>query len=339
MNQAERCAILLNHGYNPINIGNILNISDGSVSDYLHRAVGYKYINHYEVYFSLPKEIREAVEIQRKYFSSMEYYQLEKLRNYLDLHFPNVWEEIAEDKSLLDIISISGIVKQFNKRKYVFEPSVGNIKLIMNHKWALVNSYNRYLYYYYQDEDTNFRSDLYGIILEIENILSDFLRELLTENYHDYWWVSIKENIREDCEQRKQSDDYHDELGNDFHPYYYCSLADYRRIIINEWHWMEKYFPTNFPYELFKGDLDALRKIRNRVMHPIIGVKIKESDFELTLDVKKIITQVIKEYDSGTSSKNDYDNWKEQLFFGLPNEQGYYRRLDEVDKQKVKRKD
>jgi hypothetical protein len=111
------------------------------------------------------------------------------------------------------------------------------------------------------------RPDLYALICESEIILHRFVKRTLVSTFEDRWWrEGIPEQIRKNCQIRKEED-----LTPLEDPYYYTTFIDLKLIIDKNW----RSFSAVLPKALSTNKQDTLENlqrvnsIRNRVMHPV----------------------------------------------------------------------
>jgi hypothetical protein len=128
--------------------------------------------------------------------------------------------------------------------------------------------------------------EIYEALCEIERTLHAKIRQILIEKFgaeeNGWWRQGIQLDVRKYCVERREED-------NDFpgsHPYNFTTLGHLGQILMYKQN--PELFKKRFPLgankktpemQAISKDFEQLRKIRNRVMHPIGEKPPTEEDF------------------------------------------------------------
>jgi hypothetical protein len=128
--------------------------------------------------------------------------------------------------------------------------------------------------------DDVWRGDLYEYIAEIEIRLHALVKSTLANHFGTdelgWWRKGVSESIRKSCVTAREGDD---EPVAD--PFAYTNFIHLKDILDDHWGLFRDVLPelrASNRKQLF-ANLGRLNKIRNRVMHPVKGGDVRDTDF------------------------------------------------------------
>lgn len=137
--------------------------------------------------------------------------------------------------------------------------------------------------------------DMYEDIREIETRLHEAIQITLEEEYGEgemeWWREGITLSIRQNCQARREEDEYPVE-----DPYDYTELLDLWTILDKKWIVLKKVLPENMIVnkQTLHENFIHLNQIRRNVMHPVRGIIPSEEDFEFIRKFKTDLFPVNK---------------------------------------------
>jgi len=123
-----------------------------------------------------------------------------------------------------------------------------------------------------------FFADIYKMLRKIETNLHRSIRKALVEKYgRDSWWrEGVPENIRMYCATACEGDSH--QAGE---PYSYATFIHLKEIYDKQWGLLSQTLPRSVSCDKrkFLSSMNRLNRIRNTVMHPVRGDRLKDDDF------------------------------------------------------------
>jgi predicted transcriptional regulator len=128
-------------------------------------------------------------------------------------------------------------------------------------------------------------ADMYELLRIIETNLHRKIREALVEKYgqDDWWRKGLPAKIRKELHSPHEDDP---EPARE--PYNYTTLIHLKEIYAKQWSLLCGTLPPGVRSDRrrFLADITRLNQIRNSVMHPVKGIRLKDDDFRFVQSLK-----------------------------------------------------
>lgn len=131
-------------------------------------------------------------------------------------------------------------------------------------------------------------SVVYIAMHAFENIVRDFVKKAMAENYDENWWERVPEKIKKRVDIRKEDDAkfrWHGSRGTE--DITYCDFGDLSSIITTNW---EIFTDVVVDLEWAKALLSTLERSRNIIMHG--GVIAREDVERIGMNIRDWVRQI-----------------------------------------------